>query len=87
MAPVKIFTGPFCPYCGMAKQLLAQLGVAHMEEVRIDRDPAAFQEMQQITGQRTVPQIFIGQTHVGGFTDLYALHQKGELMRLLQMPQ
>lgn len=84
MVHVKMFTGPFCPYCGMAKQFLKQLGVEHIEEIAVDKDPAAFQEMQQTTGQRSVPQIFIGQTYVGGFTDMYALHQKGGLLPLLQ---
>lgn len=67
----------------MAKQFLKQLGVTEIEEIRTDLLPDAFTEMQQITGQRTVPQIFIGNTHVGGFTDLYALHQKGGLQELL----
>lgn len=67
----------------MAKQFLSQLGVQQIEEIRVDKNPDEFTNMQQITGQRSVPQIFIGDTHVGGFTDLYALHQKGELMPLL----
>lgn len=83
MAHIKMYTGAYCPYCTMAKQFLKQLGVTEIEEIRTDLLPDAFTEMQQITGQRTVPQIFIGNTHVGGFTDLYALHQKGGLQELL----
>ena len=81
--PVTMYTGPFCPYCTMAKKLLQACGVAEIDEIRVDRSPEAFQEMQQITGQRSVPQIFIGETHVGGFTDLYRLHQEGRLNELL----
>lgn len=83
MAHIKMYTGAYCPYCTMAKQFLKQLGVTEIEEIHTDLLPNAFAEMQQITGQRTVPQIFIGNTHVGGFTDLYALHQKGGLQDLL----
>ncbi|MDK4624055.1 glutaredoxin 3 [Kingella kingae] len=83
MPEIKMYTGAFCPYCTMAKQFLSQLGVQQIEEIRVDKNPDEFANMQQITGQRSVPQIFIGDTHVGGFTDLYALHQKGELMPLL----
>lgn len=83
MAPIKMYTGPRCPYCTMAKQFLKSQGITEIEEIRIDGNPAAFAEMQQITGQRSVPQIFIGDTHVGGFTDMYALHQQGGLKDLL----
>lgn len=68
----------------MAKQLLRQLGVNELEEISIADDPAAFSEMQQLSGRRTVPQIFIGGTHVGGYTDMYALHREGGLLPLLQ---
>ena len=84
MQHVKMYTGTFCPYCNMAKQLLKQMGVDEVEEINVSRSPADFNEMQQLTGLRSVPQIFIGETHVGGFTDLYALHQKGGLLPLLQ---
>ena len=67
----------------MARQFLKQLGYADIEEIRVDKSPESYAEMQQITGQRSVPHIFIGTTHVGGFTDLYALHQRGELLPLL----
>lgn len=83
MQAVTIYTGPFCPYCTMAKRLLQAAGVENIGEIRIDADPEAFAEMQQLSGQRSVPQIFIGETHVGGFTDLYRLQQEGGLDGLL----
>jgi glutaredoxin 3 len=84
MPAVKMYTTAVCPYCIRAKQLLNAKGVAHIEEVRIDTDPAARAHMMEITGRRTVPQIFIGDTHVGGCDDLVALDAKGGLMPLLQ---
>ena len=84
MQTVKMYTTAVCPYCIRAKQLLNAKGVAHIEEVRIDTDPAARAHMMEITGRRTVPQIFIGDTHVGGCDDLVALDAKGGLMPLLQ---
>lgn len=84
MNAVKMYTTEVCPYCLRAKQLLKQRGVASIEEVRIDLDPAARSEMMQTTGRRSVPQIFIGSTHVGGCDDLVALDQRGELLPLLQ---
>lgn len=83
MAQVKMYTTAVCPYCIRAKQLLTARGVAQIEEVRIDLDPDARQQMMQITGRRTVPQIFIGDTHVGGFDDLAALDGRGGLQALL----
>jgi glutaredoxin 3 len=83
MAPVKMYTTQVCPYCVRAKALLKQRGVQVIEEIRVDLDPAARVHMMDITGQRTVPQIFIGSTHVGGCDDLVALDQKGGLMPLL----
>ena len=79
MQHVKMYTGTFCPYCTMAKQLLKQMGVDEVEEINVSRSPADFNEMQQLTGLRSVPQIIIGETHVGGFTDLYSLNQKGDM--------
>lgn len=67
----------------MAKRLLNQLGVHDIEEIHRDVSPEKFYEMQQQTGQRTIPQIFIGQTHIGGFNDLYRLNQQGGLQNLL----
>jgi len=83
MAPVKMYTTAVCPYCVRAKQVLKSKGVEQIEEVRIDSDPAARDHMMQITGRRTVPQIFIGDTHVGGCDDLIALDAKGGLLPLL----
>ncbi|WP_310626653.1 glutaredoxin 3 [Limnohabitans sp.] len=84
MPIVKMYTTAVCPYCMRAKQLLSAKGVAHIEEVRIDTDPQARAHMMAITGRRTVPQIFIGDTHVGGCDDLVALDAKGGLAPLLQ---
>ncbi len=84
MTSVKMYTTPVCPYCLRAKALLKERGVTAIEEVRIDLDPAARLQMVEITGRRTVPQIFIGQTHVGGCDDLVALDQRGGLLPLLQ---
>lgn len=83
MAQVKMYTKLHCPYCVMAKQLLNQLGVNDIEEIRVDLSPDDLAEMQNLTQRRTVPQIFIGKTHVGGFTDMQALHQQGGLQELL----
>jgi len=83
MSPVKMYTTAVCPYCIRAKQLLKLKGVEQVEEIRIDVDDAARQHMMDITGQRTVPQIFIGTTHVGGYDDLAALDRRGELDALL----
>jgi glutaredoxin 3 len=84
MANVKMYTTQVCPYCIRAKMLLKQRGVHDIDEVRVDLHPAERQTMMQITGRRTVPQIFIGDTHVGGCDDLIALDQRGGLMPLLQ---
>ena len=83
MAPVKMYTTLVCPFCIRAKSLLKQRGVAQIEEVRVDLDPTQRDAMIQLTGRRTVPQIFIGDTHVGGCDDLIALDQRGGLQPLL----
>ncbi len=83
MQSVKIYTTGSCPYCIHAKQLLKQRGVAELNEIRVDLQPDERQTMMQITGRRSVPQIFIGATHVGGCDDLVALDGKGGLMPLL----
>ncbi len=83
MNTVRMYTTQVCPYCVRAKALLKQRGVTEIDEIRIDTDPAARDHMMQITGRRTVPQIFIGEHHVGGCDDLMALDQKGELLPLL----
>ena len=84
MAAVKMYTTLVCPFCIRAKSLLKQRGVEEIEEVRIDLDPTERQAMMERTGRRTVPQIFIGDTHVGGCDDLIALDQRGGLAPLLQ---
>ena len=83
MAAVKMYTTAVCPYCIRAKQLLQSRGVAQIEEIRVDADPQAREQMMSITGRRTVPQIFIGATHVGGCDELMALDAKGGLEPLL----
>ncbi len=84
MAAVRMYTTQVCPYCTRAKALLKQRGVDQIEEVRIDLDPQQREQMMALTGRRTVPQIFIGETHVGGCDDLVALDRNGGLTPLLQ---
>jgi glutaredoxin 3 len=86
MQAVKMYTTAVCPYCVRAKQILKAKGVEQIEEIRIDTDPQARDRMMEITGRRTVPQIFIGSTHVGGCDDLVALDGKGGLLPLLESP-
>ncbi|NKF20699.1 glutaredoxin 3 [Solimonas marina] len=83
MKRVLMYTTRVCPYCVMAKRLLDIKGVA-VQEVRIDEDAARRDEMMRLTGRRTVPQIFVGETHVGGCDDLHALERAGKLDALLQ---
>ena len=80
---VLMYSTGVCPYCLRAEQLLKSKGVAQIEKVRIDLDAARREEMMQRTGRRTVPQIYIGATHVGGYDDLVALDQAGRLDALL----
>ena len=82
-AHVLMYTTAVCPYCVRAKQLLKARGVETIEEVRIDLDPARREEMMQKTQRRTVPQIYIGDTHVGGCDDLFAIDKEGKLQALL----
>ena len=84
MQPVKMYTTAVCPYCIRAKQILKARGVDRIEEIRIDMLPEERAKMMEITGRRTVPQIFIGDTHVGGCDDLIALDGRGGLMPLLK---
>jgi glutaredoxin 3 len=84
MNAVKMYTTQVCPFCVRAKALLKQRGVQQIEEIRIDLDAEERARMMEITGRRTVPQIFIGDTHVGGCDDLMALDQRGGLLPLLQ---
>ena len=83
MQHVKMYTTAVCPFCIRAKQILKAKGVATIEEVRIDMEPDERMKMMEITGRRTVPQIFIGETHVGGCDDLIALDGRGGLVPLL----
>jgi glutaredoxin 3 len=83
MKAVKMYTTQVCPFCIRAKSLLKQRGVAHIDEIRVDLQPQERDEMVRLTGRRTVPQIFIGDIHVGGCDDLVALDQRGGLMPML----
>lgn len=83
MQAVKMYTTAVCPYCIRAKQILQAKGVARIEEIRVDTDPDQRRQMMEATGRRSVPQIFIGQTHVGGCDDLMALDGQGGLLTLL----
>jgi len=83
MKPVLMYTTATCPYCHRAKALLQQRGVERIEEIRVDLEPARRGTMTALTGRRTVPQIFIGDTHVGGCDDLMALDRQGGLAALL----
>jgi glutaredoxin 3 len=78
-----MYTTAVCPFCVQAKRVLTSRGVAQIEEIRIDTLPEERMKMMELTGRRTVPQIFIGSTHVGGCDDLMALDQSGGLMPLL----
>ena len=83
-AKVKMYTTGVCPYCNMAERLLQAKGVAEIEKIRVDLEPAQRAEMMEKTGRRTVPQIYIGETYVGGFDDLSALDRAGELEPMLR---
>jgi len=83
MQAVKMYTTQVCPFCIRAKMLLKQRGVTEIEEIRIDQHPEQRDEMMAITGRRSVPQIFIGATHVGGCDDLVELDKNGQLMPML----
>lgn len=82
-AEVTMYTTAVCPYCIRAERLLESKGVTDLKKVRVDLDPQQRVLMMEKTGRRTVPQIYIGDTHVGGFDDLYALDQAGKLAPLL----
>ena len=84
MAKVMMYSTGVCPYCRMAERLLESKGVKDMEKVRVDLMPERRKEMMEKTGRRTVPQIYIGATHVGGFDDLAALDEAGGLDPLLK---
>ena len=82
-AHVLMYSTTVCPFCVRAEQLLASRGVKNIEKILIDVDSKAREEMMAKTGRRTVPQIYIGDTHVGGFDDLLALDQAGKLVPML----
>ena len=83
-ARVLMYTSAVCPYCIMAERLLKAKGVDVIEKIRVDLEPEQRNTMMQKTGRRTVPQIYIGETHVGGFDDLSDLDRAGKLDALLQ---
>ncbi len=83
-AKVRMYSTAVCPYCNMAERLLKAKGVDDIEKIRVDLDPALRAQMMEATARRTVPQIYIGETHVGGFDDLSALDREGRLDPLLQ---
>lgn len=83
MPKVVMYATGMCPYCMRAEMLLKSKGVTEIEKIRVDVDPSRRDEMMQRTGRRTVPQIYIGDTHVGGFDDLDALNRAGKLDPLL----
>ncbi len=85
MTHVKMYTTQVCPFCVRAKMLLQQRGVSKIEEIRVDLNPTERDAMVELTGRRTVPQIFIGNIHVGGCDDLIALDQRGALAPLLSI--
>jgi glutaredoxin 3 len=84
MQAVTMYTTAVCPYCIQAKRVLQAKGVSSIQEIRVDSQPEQRAKMMELTGRRTVPQIFIGSTHVGGCDDLMALDARGELLPLLQ---
>lgn len=84
MPPVKMYATAVCPYCVMAERLLRSRGVSEIEKVRVDLDPSLREQMMALSGRRTVPQIWIGDRHIGGFDDLAALDRAGELLPLLE---
>ena len=86
MAKVMMYSTAVCPFCLMAERLLRSKGVDEIEKIRVDLDPARRDEMTQRTGRRTVPQIYVGERHVGGYDDLAALDHAGGLDPLLAAP-
>ena len=83
MASVIMYGTAWCPYCVRARQLLDEREVSY-QDIRVEREPALRRQMMELSGRRTVPQIWIGETHVGGYTDLLDLDQRGRLDGLLQ---
>ncbi|MCG3186002.1 MAG: Glutaredoxin 3 [Rhodocyclaceae bacterium] len=87
MAKVRLYATAVCPYCVRAEQLLRARGASEIEKVRVDLQAERREEMVRLTGRRTVPQIFIGAQHIGGYDDLAALDRAGGLVPLLQAAQ
>ena len=83
MAKIRMYSTAVCPFCLRAEMLLGSKGVTGIEKIRVDLDPRQREEMMNKTGRRTVPQIYIGDTHVGGFEELAALDHAGKLDSLL----
>jgi len=83
-AKVLMYTTGVCPYCNMAERLLKAKGIDEIEKIRVDLQPDQRMQMMEMTGRRTVPQIYIGNTYVGGFDDLSALDREGKLEPLLR---
>ena len=83
MSKIRMYSTAVCPFCIRAEALLKARGVTEIEKIRIDLDPSRREEMMARTGRRTVPQIYIGETHVGGYDDLSALDREGKLLPLL----
>jgi glutaredoxin 3 len=84
VTPITMYSTAICPFCVQAERLLRAKGVGEIAKVRVDLEPARRQEMMEKTGRRTVPQIYIGNTHVGGYDDLVALDRAGKLAPLLE---
>lgn len=84
MPKVVMYSTQICPFCMRAEHLLKNRGVEHIEKIMIDQHPDKMQEMMQRTGRRTVPQVFIGDRHIGGFDDLSELDMEDELLPLLE---
>lgn len=84
MQTVTMYTTAVCPFCLQAKRILKSKGVERIEEIRIDSNPESRYKMVELTGRRTVPQIFIGSTHIGGCDELIALDRQAGLVPMLQ---
>jgi glutaredoxin 3 len=84
LAAVTMYSTGACPYCQMAERLLVSKGVANIEKIRVDLEPAKRMAMMERTGRRTVPQIYIGDAHIGGYDELAALDRAGKLDELLR---
>ena len=83
-ARIRMYSTAACPFCVRAERLLMARGVASIDKLRVDLDPALREEMFHRTGRRTVPQIYFGDTHIGGYDELAALDREGKLLSLIQ---